>query len=50
MSKYLISAKNPSTDETSEFAVRANSEAEARENAHLEDGWEIVSVEAIEGE
>lgn len=50
MAKYLISAENPTTGETSEFAVRANSEQEARENANLETGWQIVDLYEIAGE
>lgn len=49
MRKYLITAQNPTTGETSEFAVRAESEAEAREAAHLADGWEVTAIEEIAG-
>lgn len=46
MSKYLIDAKNEATGQTTEFMVRAGSDAEARQNANLEDGWQITAIEA----
>lgn len=47
MSKYLITTENTETGQTSEFAVNAASETEARESANVADGWKIVTVEDI---
>ena len=47
MSKYLITAQNPNTGETTTFVVLAKSKAEAREAAHLSDGWVIIEIYSI---
>lgn len=47
MRKYLITAKNPQTGETTSFMVLAESKAAAREAANLADGWVIIEIHSI---
>lgn len=47
MIKYLITAQNPNTGETTSFVVLAESKAAAREEAHLSDGWVIIEIHSI---
>lgn len=47
MSKYMITAKNTHTGETTTFVVLAKSKADAREAAHLTEGWVVIEIHSI---